>query len=512
MLNPGEGGPRPQSSGWSNRILLAAIAGILFLTLSPYRFSTHPHTQLNTSPFLLGKEEKRYGAVAITLNVLLFLPFGFGLCAKLRQRKWPWSGSPALVALGGAAFSYGIEFAQLYVPGRDSGWKDIVWNTAGAGVGAIAFAGIGGFVFRRLSRGEEKLESWISPGRVWLLLLAYLGAWFAVTVPFLGSTNLRNWEANAYLLIGNGGWLDNPWKGQVLQLQFWDHAIPDRLAEEISSGQVNAWNPSPLADYDLSLPAPIADQQHFLPDLSWTSSLPPNKKSGDAAAAPDGHSWLASQNPVRGLSLAVEKTNQFTVRVVCRPSQVTGAKGAIASIVQPRGKENLNLWQDGANLVFWIRNGATTNPWHLRWFSSKVFSETQLRDIVISFDGANLSFFVDGKKDRRSPRLVPGIVLAELFHRAKTSEFEIYNHSYYVMVFFPVGCVLGIGARKLGMRKLVGPFLVGFVIAPVLLQILFLRTGGQFFSFNSFGDSLVSTFLAMGAAWWMNVDRTSQGN
>jgi len=104
------------------------------------------------------------------------------------------------------------------------------------------------------------------------------------------------------------------------------------------------------------------------------------------------------------------------------------------------------------------------------------------------------------------------LVLAELFHRARTSEFEIYKHSYYVMMFFPVGCVLGIGAQKLGMRKTVGPFVVGFVIAPVLLQILLLRAGGQFFSFNSFGDSLVSTFLAIGAALWMNVDRVSDGN
>ena len=74
--------PNPPDSGWSNRILILAIAGILFLTMYPFRLNIHALAN-GASPFLLGKSEKS-GLVDALLNVLLFVPFGFGLGEKLR--------------------------------------------------------------------------------------------------------------------------------------------------------------------------------------------------------------------------------------------------------------------------------------------------------------------------------------------------------------------------------------------------------------------------------------------
>ena len=76
--------PNPPDSGWSNRILILAIAGILFLTMYPFRLNIHALAN-GASPFLLGKSEKS-GLVDALLNVLLFVPFGFGLGEKLRER------------------------------------------------------------------------------------------------------------------------------------------------------------------------------------------------------------------------------------------------------------------------------------------------------------------------------------------------------------------------------------------------------------------------------------------
>ena len=72
--------------GCSNRILLLATAGILFLTLYPFRFDFHAAVPGGGSPFLLGRSEKTAGLLDVFLNVLLFIPFGFGLAAKLRER------------------------------------------------------------------------------------------------------------------------------------------------------------------------------------------------------------------------------------------------------------------------------------------------------------------------------------------------------------------------------------------------------------------------------------------
>lgn len=64
-------------------------------------------------------------------NVLLFLPFGFAMAACL--------GSLARPILAGLALSVAIELAQLVVPGRYTSPWDVLFNTAGAGIGVALF-------------------------------------------------------------------------------------------------------------------------------------------------------------------------------------------------------------------------------------------------------------------------------------------------------------------------------------------------------------------------------------
>ncbi len=78
--------PENPTTSWSNRILTLSVAGILFLTLYPFRFSLHANPQLNGSPFLLVSGVKSSGPVAAFLNISLFVPFGFGLSQKLREK------------------------------------------------------------------------------------------------------------------------------------------------------------------------------------------------------------------------------------------------------------------------------------------------------------------------------------------------------------------------------------------------------------------------------------------
>ena len=84
MGNPSIQEPQNTPSiSWSNRILILATAGILFLTLYPFRLNFHALAN-GASPFLLGKSGKS-GLVDALLNVLLFVPFGFGLSERLRE-------------------------------------------------------------------------------------------------------------------------------------------------------------------------------------------------------------------------------------------------------------------------------------------------------------------------------------------------------------------------------------------------------------------------------------------
>lgn len=502
---------RPRSPIWSNRILVATIAGILFLTLYPFRFSAHAQVPLSFSRFFLGKGLKRATPLNFALNVLLFIPFGFGLSSKLRQRNWSRAGSIVVATVVGGFFSYAVEFAQNYVPLRDSGWEDILANATGSVLGALVFAVVGSSILRPLSEMEESLESWLSAGRVWLLLLAYFGGLFVVSVPLQRQTSLKNWEPNSFLLVGNDGSLESPWKGRVFRLQIWDRAFPDRLAQEMTSRRLaSSSDPTPLADYDLSLPPPIPDQQRFLPDLSWTSRWPPGKGIGSPEQG--GNSWLVSQGAVTRLISALQKTNQFTIRIVCQPSKTAGLEGAIASIAQLAGKTNLGVWQQDTNLAFWSRNLVTINSWrtwHLRWSVPKLFLSDQIRDILICYDGSRLSTYVDGKRDPLSIQLGPGVSLANLFHRAQAGEVPIYNDLYYLVVFFPVGCLLGIGARKIMVRQIVGPLLVGFLLAPLALEKILVYVSGRSYSYS---DLALSSALVAVATLWMNADRLYDGN
>src|SRR5690348_16730085 len=102
--------PLSSANSLSNRIFLLALAGIFFLTLFPFRFALQTKLLPGSSPFLLGTGDKPYRAMDIFLNILLFVPFGFGLSEKLREKGWSWKGAFFTTWIAGAFISYSIEF------------------------------------------------------------------------------------------------------------------------------------------------------------------------------------------------------------------------------------------------------------------------------------------------------------------------------------------------------------------------------------------------------------------
>ncbi len=67
------------------------------------------------------------GLADTILNIALFMPLGFALGTRIQ------SGLRAYVIA--VAISTGIEFAQVFIPGRDSSLADIVFNGLGAALG-----------------------------------------------------------------------------------------------------------------------------------------------------------------------------------------------------------------------------------------------------------------------------------------------------------------------------------------------------------------------------------------
>src|SRR5579863_6416784 len=129
--------PQQQAcAAWSNRILILSLLGIACLTFFPFRFDFAPWHRLHASTFFLGRTLKHGGSVEdFLLNVLLFVPFGFGVSALVRKRGGSQWTSLLLALLAGAGVSYVVELLQLYIPARDSGWEDVISNTTGSVAG-----------------------------------------------------------------------------------------------------------------------------------------------------------------------------------------------------------------------------------------------------------------------------------------------------------------------------------------------------------------------------------------
>jgi len=128
-----------RASATSNRILIAAIAGIIFLTLYPFRFLLNRHVHGPVIPFLLDGWGKAAGPFDVVLNILLFVPYGFGLALKFRGKGKSRAATLGVCLVAGALLSYTIELLQFYIPLRDSGWEDVFTNSTGSVVGLLLF-------------------------------------------------------------------------------------------------------------------------------------------------------------------------------------------------------------------------------------------------------------------------------------------------------------------------------------------------------------------------------------
>src|SRR6202161_496429 len=248
----------PRSSGWSNRFLLAAISGILFLTLFPFRFDFQAKLAGDASPFFLGHGSKATGLTDAFLNVLLFVPFGFGLAENLRERKISRSASFLMVFAAGAILSYAIEITQIYIPMRDSGWEDVFTNSAGSILGFLLYESLGALIIDLLSRLEIALRSRLTLRRTAVFLFIYFLFWFVTSAILQKQTRPSNWGPDTFLVVGNEATGQNPWQGRVQKLQIADRAIPDVVAIHLTGGHGSqeaafVWR----ADYDFSSATPF---------------------------------------------------------------------------------------------------------------------------------------------------------------------------------------------------------------------------------------------------------------
>ena len=349
------------SESWSNRILIAALIGVFFLTFFPFRLLPHPKLPAGASPFLLGKSLGKTPGDFFDdfLNVLLFIPFGFGLAEKLFEKRISRTATFFLVWMTGWILSYGIEFTQLYIPGRDTGWEDVFTNSSGSALGFLLFATFGMALLRFLTRAERSTEAFITLGRLALMLLVYFLCWFAFSARLQTRTRLGDWGPDSQLLVGSdavgrpaaAGRPGTLWNGQISKLEIWDRAIPREIATWLTKGSnSNDGVPQPFAAYDFTKGPPFSDRMGSLPDLSWYSEIQGHGEP--SRLVPDNGKSLTLSAPASGLVSRIQRTGQFAIHIVCKSAQGDGSTGQIVSISPRPTMTNLTVRQGGRLSLF----------------------------------------------------------------------------------------------------------------------------------------------------------------
>lgn len=498
--------PAPAQASWSKRVLVLSLAGIFFLTLYPFRF-VHQESTRFLFPFSLNGWGKGIEALDIFLNVLLFVPFGFGFAEELRENGRSKLATFWTVYAAGAVLSYAVEFAQIYIPPRDSGWTDVITNSAGAAIGCLLYERAGAGIIEWFSGRERAMDASLTLGRIGVLVGLYVGIWCVLGGPLQKQTKLAHWTSDSYLAVGDSASLRPPpaWKGRIVELEFWNHAVPGKLAQKITSDTAgDLGSPGALATYRFSGAAPFRDSRDFLPSFAWASQAP-SSMTGDGAML-NGSSWLISAGPVPTLVNSVESTGQFALHVVCEPGESNVEDARIVSLSSPSGKVDMELRQTGSELIFWFQNPFSTRRARMSWIVPQVFAPQQMRNLLLSFDGSKLSLFLDGNTYGYPYELGPGVALAKYIRHVKAVELKGYGYIFYAMIFCPAGCLLGFAWRKRSVswrRRLI--FLAcGFLLPAIVLEWVLADAAGRSFSFRNIFFSVV---LALAASLWMNADR-----
>lgn len=505
--------PRRQaaSAAWCNRILILSLLGIAYLTLFPFRLHPGAFLAIHGNSFLLGHSGKQYFTRDFFLNVLLFVPFGFGVSARVFKKNGGFLKAFLWSLILGALLSYGVEFLQLYIPQRDSGWEDVFSNTTGSVAGFALFALRGMPVLEALSSLEDLISAWLTPLRTAALLAVYFAGGFSASAYLQNQTRLSNWDPRCALYVGNDASGRAPWTGKVFALEIWNRALPEetvrRLAAHESAADESA---GLLARYNLqgspSLSDQVADQSNSVPALHWTPQ-PPHIARDDAPEIGSG-AWLSTREPVQNLTRGIQGTSKFTVRVVCDPGAVESGTGRIVSLSESGDNVNFHFRQRGPDLVFYFRNPLTETRSILAWSIPGVFQMGKVKDIVAVYDGAEAFLYINGVPAPGDYQLGPGAVLFHAMHFVQTVELRGTAVVYYTLLFLPAGMLAGVGLRHRRHRLSAALWLavLGWILPAFLCEALLVAQTGRRFWWQNVAIAL---FFGLAGILFMNADRTN---
>ncbi len=394
-------------------ILIVSLIFIIYKTLFPWNFSFNGYfPTLDQSYFILHWGHSTY--LDIALNVLLFLPFGFGLTGYLLQRKHMGGvsvlGLVFLISFGSSSI---IEVLQIFQPGRYPSLYDVFSNSAG---------GVLGYFFYR-----------------WFFL-SYISLAIGITILAQFQTDVRNWDKTFLLLIGNELTDDRPWEGFISELHIADRVLPQEDMIHFFSGKTSFGlrGTSLLASYHFSGRGSYQDTTGHLPGLGWVGQPGHVLQTSGISLGPKH--WLRSTEPPVYLTERITESSQFTLMTTVATHKTTqNGPARIISLSANPSQRNFTLGQEGDDLIFRIRTPFTGNNGTPDIIVPDIFSNTEPGKLAISYNGTVLKVYINSVHNAHTFEFSPGAVAVSFISKVKMSLLKGYKIMWYALTFIPIG-------------------------------------------------------------------------
>ncbi len=298
----------------------------------------------------------------VVANVFLFIPLGFLLAPLLPKKGFRYNLLYATVLSAGTSLT--IETLQIVIQGRFPSFIDLFTNATGGGIGFV----IGNPLEEKINLfyAHFNRQTSFKYHRSFLALLLIYSA-LLFYLPFFAPEPFSNWSPNVQLLIGNNPDQEHPWKGGLLSLALYDHAlsyhqVKGHYQDGLPHFSQNALSKKPVALYLFD-----KQQEHFLSDHS------PMKPPLDLVQIPqtgtgradhvgvimDGSTVLQSPKDGSKLYDRVRSTKQLTMEAWVHIERQFDTGGRFLSFV--KGDKSLfYFYQDIDEIVLAVNAGFLT--------------------------------------------------------------------------------------------------------------------------------------------------------
>jgi glycopeptide antibiotics resistance protein len=392
----------------------------------------------------------------IPLNLLIFIPFSFGLSGLLYQGGRAWPRVMSLTVLTVLLLSLAIELLQVYIPERVPSVIDILINGLSAVLGVLLYR-LAVFGVRRA------IVRYASPVTVVAGLTIYAGFVALFTTYLLWSAGLSNWNDRYPLNLGNEASDLRPWMGEIGEVVLLGRAVSPAEAGDLLAGRLPA---DSLAYYDLN-DGTLTDVQSVLPPLVWRPAVP-EQPIGDLGVTVGSEQWLTTGAPVAAFSAVARDGGEgFSVAGVFRAGQTRQRGPArIISVSADATHRNITLGQQGQDFVIRLRTpSAGTNGEKPAMVIPGLFASLAAHRVVMSFDPPRMDVWVDEVDRHYAVSLAPGLALFQGFERSQQLPLpfpanpRLYDYRYWALMLIPalLAAAILIGIRDAAIGRMIVP-------------------------------------------------------